>query len=125
MAARHGFTLVETLVAVLVFSVGAAAVLGAYSAGVTALDAALDSLHCDGLLREKIAELREAQLKWSGAAFSGDTGAFRDADAAYRWQVERARTDVPAVVETRVSVWRAGSERRHSVTTWLRQAADL
>jgi type II secretion system protein I len=112
-----GFTLLELLLAVVIFSAGVVAVMEAYAVAVNAAAAAADALQADGLLREKAAEL-EAPAQSS--AFDAAEGIFSSTAAAYQWRVaSETVSTAPALRACTISVWRSGDAQPRGITTWI------
>jgi hypothetical protein len=101
---------------------GAVAVLGAYSAAITAVDTADDTLTSVALLKQKNAELEEQELGPGAVGFGGLSGVFSDSAESYQWEVENSSAPRPNLIERRVVVWRSGRDRHHTVTTWRRRS---
>jgi prepilin-type N-terminal cleavage/methylation domain-containing protein len=79
------FTLIETLVAVTVLSVGIVLVLQAMTHGMTALDAARESLRTAWLCRDRLASLHVEAQRMGGVAETSDQGRFARPFADYQW----------------------------------------
>jgi type II secretion system protein I len=94
----QGFTLIEVLVATVILFAGLAAVLGAYSSAVTALDRASDVLAASHVLQERAAELDLAagpdRLGLASGSGSREEGVFR-----YQWSVTCRQAATAAGVE--------------------------
>lgn len=125
---RAGITLVETLLAVVLLSLGAVAVLKAMTTVVAAAENARDDLRCNALLRERWADWNLAASTGAGIGPGTEEGLFSGVDAPYRWRLDKqwvpSRESVLAIDMT---VWRVGSTRRAELTTWqaLRPAVTL
>lgn len=116
---RTGVALVETLLAVVILSLGAVAVLKAMTTAVTAAEIARDGLRGNALLREKLADWRLAAQSGSGVGPGSEEGTFSGVDAPYRWRLDQQRiASEGAVLEVSVAVWRADTPRRQALTTW-------
>ena len=122
MKSRAGFTLVETLLAVAMFAIGVTAVMRGYSASVTALDAATDTLHADALLRDRMAAWDLLVLEQGASGYGSEEGRFEGENVGYCWRMERRSTVSAGLAECALSVWRPGSLRTHSVTTCVRSS---
>ena len=118
---NQGFTLIEVLVATVILFAGLAAVLGAYSSAVTALDRASDVLMATHILQERAAELDLAagpdrRGLTAGSGLQAE-GVFR-----YSWSVTCRPVATAAGVELSEAVIEARRDLRadrHSlVTQW-------
>ena len=118
--ASAGFTLVETLLAVMMFAIGVTAVMRGYSASVTALDAAADTLRADALLRERMAAWDLRALEQGGSGYGNAEGRFEGENVGYCWRMARRSAVSVGLTECTLSVWRPGSPRTHSIATWMR-----
>lgn len=122
-AARDlGFTLIEVLVATVILFAGLAAVLGAYSAAVTALDRATDVLAATHVLQERAAELElAAGLNRQGLA--AGSGFYGEGVSRYSWAVSCRTATTAAGVELSeavIAVRRALRTDQYSlVTHWV------
>jgi prepilin-type N-terminal cleavage/methylation domain-containing protein len=117
----QGFTLIEVLVATVILFAGLAAVLGAYSSAVTALDRATDMLMATSLLQEKAADV-ELAAGLNRLGMTSSSGSYGSGASRYSWTVTCRPLESAAGVEISeavIDVRRAIQAGQHSlVTQW-------
>ena len=119
-----GFTLVEVLVAMVILATGIVLVLRAFETSLTALAEARDALQSTLLIRNKIAEveaeaLGDASLSSAGGGFSEEYGYSGSVSVTAVDGATLASRDEPRVLhEVTVTVWRTGTDRQRSMTTY-------
>jgi type II secretion system protein I len=119
---HQGFTLIEVMVAVLILSTGIIVVLQGYQLALSALEAARDSLRADVVLRERMAQIEAEAIRPEGrpCPFAGSDLVARQ--WAYQRDVAGATVDHSGNVTLRsvvVTTWRKGSDRRHTLATYV------
>ena len=103
----QGFTLIEVLVATVILFAGLAAVLGAYSSAVTALDRSTDVLAATQILQEQAAALSLAAGPDRRGLASG-AGSCEGLSFRYEWSVTCQRILTPGGVSMTEAVITAG-----------------
>jgi hypothetical protein len=114
-----GFTLVETLLAVLVLAVGISLVLRSFGSSLEALGNSAE--YTTGLA---LVEAKLWDLETKGSIAPGSySGQFPDDDRRFRWEVKAAEVKDMGLCETQVTVsWdRRGRSRAISVVTYLKR----
>ena len=114
-----GFTLVETLLAVLILAVGVTVVLRSYGSSLDALRNSAE--YTRGLA---LVEARLWELEAKGSIAPGtSTGRFAEDDQNFRWEVKASDLGEMGLCETRVTVsWdRRGRPRAVSLVTYLKR----
>ncbi|MFA5148256.1 MAG: prepilin-type N-terminal cleavage/methylation domain-containing protein [Candidatus Omnitrophota bacterium] len=117
-AGNKGFTLIEVLVAVVIFAVGIVAVSRAYMTSVGALGIGRDSVQALCLLKQKMSELEFSALEADGLATGVSSGTFDADNAAYEWASEVS----PAAYklnELGLDVRKTGSQRHYTLATYV------
>lgn len=122
--AVSGFTLIETLVSVVILSVGIVMILLALDSSVRALNEARE--HTWGF-RTASELLEEARLSFAAGAGPGigmTSGFSTSPHGNYRWELRTFPTSLPDGIDgegdlfkVTATVWREGGVRRKSVTT--------
>jgi prepilin-type N-terminal cleavage/methylation domain-containing protein len=114
-----GFALLELLVAVLLFGIGAVAVMEAFGAAIRSADVATEILQTDVFLREKASELCDPGKHYYDSALGGSEGSFPDAEGVYRWRVESAAMNEGTDVRVcSIAVKREGAYAPHALVLW-------
>ncbi len=127
---RSAFTLIETLVAVTVLSVGIVLVLQAMTHGMVALDAARDSLRAAWLCREGLAALHVEAQRAGGVEEKSDRGGFARPFGDYEWRlsvepmwreavVAGGVTSSNALMRAALDVGRKGATRHCTMGAYL------
>jgi Tfp pilus assembly protein PilV len=114
-----GFSLVETLLAVLLLAVGITIVLRSFGSSLDALGNSAE--YTTGLA---LVEAKLWDLEAKGSIAPGSyTGQFPDEDRRFRWEVKAAEVKEVGLCETQVTVsWdRRGRSRAISVVTYLKR----
>ena len=125
-----GFTLIEVLVAVVILSVGIVSVLRAFSTSLTALVESRTTLGACLAIRERLSDIQAAAGgEAGGSAVTSLGGPFRtDSGFVGVVRVVAIRDGRPASVrgrpavalyEVTVTVWKEGSDERHSASTYV------
>lgn len=130
---RHGFTLIEVLISVVILSIGIVAALQAFNISLFALGASRDALRATMLIRGKMAELEMSVLEQGGIEPGSSSGRFLGANADFCWELQVGQVPrlahretggseigTDALNEVVVTVWRKDSDRRYSVVTYVR-----
>jgi len=132
--ARHGFTLLEVLVSVLVLAIGIAVVLRAFDLYLFALMNSSEQLRATELLEQKVAELRRAALCGESVDGGYASGRFTE-DERYQWEArwsglatgarqQRGRIIPMALDQVSLRVWREGGLGSYTLTTVLRREGE-
>ncbi len=124
----RGFTLPEVLIAVVILSVGIISVLEAFNVSMATLGAARDALRANMLIIERMAGLELSAIETGKLEEDYSAGAFDGDDVSYMW--DKKVTDISSVSvpgldtamlnQVDMAVWREGTSRRYSVSTYLR-----
>jgi Tfp pilus assembly protein PilV len=114
-----GFSLVETLLAVLLLAVGITIVLRSFGSSLDALAHSAEYTTGLALVEEKLWDL-EAKGSIAPGSY---TGQFPDEARRFRWEVKAAEVKEVGLCETQVTVsWdRRGRSRAISVVTYLKR----
>ncbi len=132
-AKKSGFTLIETLVAIVILSVGIVGVLHAFDASIVAFGIARDRLHSTSLIKDKITDLEIQVWEQGNIQEISSDGWFSSPYTEFRWEVsigdeitfsEMSGEDIGHLYKTRVKVWRDGSDRSHAVSTYIRSRPE-
>lgn len=118
-AARRGFSLIEVLAALLIFSVAIMAILEGQSQSL-----AIQSSLMDRFRAQTLAENRLEEILLEGDFFEGEEeGEYEGEDARFTWATSILETTTVGLVEIVVSVrWRErGSEREVRMATLAMQ----
>lgn len=115
---NKGFTLVEVLVAVVIFAVGIVAVSRAYVTSVGALGIGRESAQALCLLKQKMSELEFSAIEDDGLATGVSSGVFDGDDAAYEWIYE-VKSAGSKLNELGLEVRKTGSQRRFTLATYV------
>jgi type II secretion system protein I len=115
---NRGFTLVEVLVAVVIFAAGIIAVSRAYVTSVGALGIGRDSTQALCLLKQKMSELEFSSIENDGLAAGVSSGAFDGDNAAYEWncEVKIASSELNGLD---VEVHKTGGQRQFKLATYV------
>lgn len=121
----RGFLLLETLLTVLILTVGLTLVVRSFSGSIASMGISHDYTRAMLLLEEKMWELEVA-----GAITPGlSSGRFEDADhiVAFRWELLASSCTPLDLCETTLTVsWtRGGRSRAVSVVTYLKRQVEL
>jgi type II secretion system protein I len=115
---NKGFTLIEVLVAVVIFAVGIVAVSRAYVVSADALGIGRESAQALCLLKQKMSELEFSSIENDGLATGVSSGVFEGDDAAYEWNYE-VKTAGSKLNELAVDVRKTGSRRHFTLATYV------
>ena len=124
-----GFTLIETLVAIVILSTGIVLVLRAFQTSAVALGEARDQAVAMTLIGRRFEAAEAYTLDHPGMAPRDDSGAFDPPYDRFLWQqeTESAERAVGAMAFSdeqltcvRVAVWREGRRRRYVGETFVR-----
>ncbi|MFA5164259.1 MAG: prepilin-type N-terminal cleavage/methylation domain-containing protein [Candidatus Omnitrophota bacterium] len=115
---NKGFTLIEVLVAVVIFAAGIVAVSRAYVVSADALGIGRESAQALCLLKQKMSELEFSSVENDGLAAGVSSGVFEGDDAAYEWNCE-VRTAASKLNELAVDVRKTGSLRHFTLATYV------
>jgi prepilin-type N-terminal cleavage/methylation domain-containing protein len=116
---RHGFTLVEMIVAGFILSIAVVAAMSAFST-VTRVNGKAEVMQTSGLLaRQHFSELEQQVDSLSGGDQQGDFGSDY---AGYRWQRTVEATDYPNLFKVVLTIsWGSGPRtEQYEYTTFLR-----
>jgi prepilin-type N-terminal cleavage/methylation domain-containing protein len=114
-----GFTLIEVLVATVILFAGLAAVLGAYSSAVTAMDRAAEVLVATQLLQKKAAEVEWA-VRVEPQKLNSSAGIYGTPPVRYDWGIDCQRLSLAAggeVTEVVIDVNRQSRADHYTLTT--------
>lgn len=115
---EQGFTYIEVMLSVLIFSLGYIVILGSYSKVVDALNISRDNIQAMVLLNEKMAELKEDFIKEGGLEPQSQSGTFEGRLKRFRWMLDvDAKDDIPDINQVRLEVSWGGILRRGTVAT--------
>lgn len=113
----HGFTYVELMLSVLIFSLGYIAIVRSYSAVIDALGVSRDNIQAIVLLNEKIAKLEEDFIKEGGLEPQSQKGSFEDGFERFNWILDvEPKDDAPGINQVKLEVWWGGALRRGRVS---------
>lgn len=115
---NKGFTLIEVLVAVVIFAAGIVAVSRAYVVSADALGIGRESAQALCLLKQKMSELEFSSVENDGLSTGVSSGVFEGDDAAYEWSCE-VRTASSKLNELGVDVRKTGSRRHFTLATYV------
>lgn len=115
---NKGFTLVEVLVAVVIFAVGIVAVSRAYVVSADALGIGRESAQALCLLKQKMSELEFSSIENDGLATGVSSGAFEGDDVAFEWAYE-VKTAMFKLNELSVDVRKTGGRRHFTLATYV------
>lgn len=127
-----GFTLVETLVAVAILSIGIVVILQALQQSVVFLGDTRDCVWANRIISDKIEESRAMALGSDGPLAAGRaTGSYPVYFGTFAWESNimaaefpgvSALADGPAVSVVTVSAWRVGGGKKYSSTAYVRSS---
>ncbi|QEL18799.1 type IV pilus modification PilV family protein [Limnoglobus roseus] len=110
-AHRPGLTLLETMVALAIFTIGLTALSQLITIGSrNALEA---SLHADAM---RLAQSKLAEVEAGAVAPDSSTSGTYDTETGWQWQMDSSQTSVPYVYLITVTVSRSPGSYPHSVT---------
>lgn len=123
-----GFTLPEILIAVVIFATGIVFVLESFNVSLSALGAARNVLRSHMLIMDKMAELELSAIANGRLEAESSIGSFGEENCEYRWDMKVTDVSPPSgsmldparLDQIDLTVWRDGSPRRYSVSTFLR-----
>lgn len=106
---RKGFTLIETLTALMIFSVAVVAMIQAVTIQIRAEQLSEDTTRAVMLAQNVIEEFKHDRTYER----SEDTGSFQGSNAAFAWKYELEETDVPGLWKLTVTIeWGPGTEKQ-------------
>jgi prepilin-type N-terminal cleavage/methylation domain-containing protein len=115
---NRGFTLVEVLVALVIFAVGVVAVSRAYVISVGALGIGRESAQALCLLKQKASELEFSAIENDGLAIGVSSGVFDGDNAAYEWSCE-VKPAGSKLNELDLEVRKTGSRRNFTLAAYV------
>lgn len=102
---KGGFTYIEVMLSVLIFSLGYIAIVGSYSKVIDALNVSKDNIQAMVLLNEKIAQLQEDLIKEGGLEPQSQSGTFAGRLKRFRWILDvDAKDDTPDINQVKLEV---------------------
>lgn len=127
---RNGFTLIEVLIAVVILATGLVVILQGMHTAVSVLDAAVDKTRAAMLVRTQFSLAQQAAINFEDLTELDSNGEFEKPYDLYRWSMTAKRVeqslhdtagenDVGALYEVDVIVWRIGSEREYTASTYI------
>jgi len=121
-AERRAFSLLETLVAVAIFTIAIAAIIEGIAAS-TRIQISTESESRAAMLAQNVME----EIEYAGSLrLESDNGEFGGEDSRYSWATEVLQTDQEGLYEVRVVVgWtESGADRDFRLVTYLRKSDE-
>ncbi len=112
----RGFTYIEVMLSVLIFSLGYIAIASSYSKVVDAFNASENNIQAMVLLNDKIAQLQENSIKEGGLEPQNQSGTFAGRLKKFKWVLDiDAKNDTPNINQVKLEVSWGGPLRRGMV----------
>ncbi|MDD5422531.1 MAG: prepilin-type N-terminal cleavage/methylation domain-containing protein [Candidatus Omnitrophica bacterium] len=127
IGSKHGFTLIEVMIAVSILAVGIIGILHAYVAAINGFSAGRAGIDAAFLLKEKIGDVEKDMLEKKDMLPGACEGEFGESKNGFRWRLEIKPVDF-GVEELKdclneatltVSNGRTNQSRSFSVTTYM------
>jgi prepilin-type N-terminal cleavage/methylation domain-containing protein len=128
MSSHGGFTLPEVLISVAILSTGIVVVLEAFNVSLSVLREARNVLRANMLIMEKMADIELSAMSKGALEAAAANGSFGDENNDYHWESKVTGISVSSGMgvdsgildQIDLTVWRDGSSRRYSASTFLR-----
>ena len=118
---NNGFTLIEVMLSVVIFTMGVIAVIRAYATSLNALQASQNYIYGVCLAKEKLAEIQQSEMENAGVSQGNDQGEFPGQWNRFQWKSQISATNEKGLNAVKITVFNAQTQpvREFSLASYV------